>query len=767
MKRILIGLLAVLVALPLLAVAGFLLFFDADSFRPRAERAATQALGHPVRITGPLTLRPSLRPSLGATGITATGADGAPILSVEAATLRLALLPLMGGHVEVDRLELTGGVLRLDAPAWARPPAAAPAPATPAPAARAEPVTFGIRTARLENWRIQHGGEAFTLAEATVTGAGPGTAMTLAARGEWRATPVTLEGEVAPPQAWMGQGEVPFRLALTVAGARLGLEGERRGTAFAGRLTGEVPSLAALSTLVGRPLPALTGVTLRLEGGMEGGAPRLANLELRATGGEAMGATITALEARLPTLDAPLEASARLTWRGAPVELTLRAPPEALMAGRPADVTARIASGAAVANLSGRWPEALRLEANVPELASLSPLAGRPLPALTALTVQADFAPRGDSGVAIAAFRAGSSAGDVAGALDILWRGRPRVTGHVESRRLDIGALRLPAAPSDAPAPAAAPAPEGPRRLIPATPIDLAALRGFDADLRFVLAEVIQPGLTATAVEGRFVNAAGEARLNPFAATLPGGRMTLRVAADARSDVPLLQVSGGGRDLDLAALLASLGTQAPTGGRADIEMDLRGQGGNVQALAATLTGHFGLAVIDARLGGRLAQTLQQLTPLLGPGAPLACLAFRAEVEQGLARVTTLFLDGAAGRVAGEGAIRLSDEALSMRLLTDLRVAGLRVRAPVPLTGRLLAPRLESAGLIAGALAGGGMPSLPDCATTLRIARGGREGPVPAAAPAPPPGEAPPAAAGAAIPGAPPAVNDLLRGLLRR
>jgi hypothetical protein len=110
-------------------------------------------------------------------------------------------------------------------------------------------------------------------------------------------------------------------------------------------------------------------------------------------------------------------------------------------------------------------------------------------------------------------------------------------------------------------------------------------------------------------------------------------------------------------------------------------------------LAATLSGHFGLAVIDARLGGGLAQTLQQLTPLLGPGAPLACLAFRAEVEQGTARVTTLFLDGAAGRVAGEGVIRLSDEALSMRLLTDLRVAGLRVRAPVPLTGRLLAPRL--------------------------------------------------------------------------
>jgi len=766
MKRFLFRLAVLVLMVPLAVAAGFVFFFDADTMRPRAERAASNALGHPVRISGPLTLQPSLRPSLGATGITATGADGAPILTVEAATLRLALLPLMGGHLEVEKLDLAGGVLRLDAPAWVREPTPQPvAPATP-PAAREEPMVLDLRSASLTNWRVSHGDETFTLSEATVSGAGPGTPLTLAAQGEWRATPLALEGEIAPPQAWMGTGEAPFRLALTVAGARLGVEGQRAGNMFQGSVTGEVPSLSALSTLVGRPLPALTGVTLRLEGGFENGAPRLANLELRATGGEIMGATITALEARLPALDAALDATARLNWRGTDLTVTLRGPPEALMAGRPADILARVAVGEAALDLTGSWPAALQVAATIPDLAALSPLAGQPLPALRDLTVQAGLAPQGSAtaptGITISALRAASSAGDLAGALEVGWAGRPGITGQVTSQRLDLAALRIPAAAPVA-APAAAPEPSGPRRLIPDITFDLTPLRAFDADLRFTLAQVVQGDFNASAVQGRFVNAAGQARLDPFAATLPGGPMTLRLSADARPDVPSVQVAGAGRDLDLAALLAAFGTETPTGGRADVEMDLRGQGNGLRALAASADGHFGLAVIDARLGGGLAQALQQITPALGQGAPLACLAFRADAEQGLARVTTLFLDGAAGRLAGEGNIRLSDETLAMRLLTDLRVAGIRVRAPVPLTGRLMAPRLETQGVLAGALAGGGMPSLPDCATTLRVARGGRDGPVPApAATAEPPAEQAPL-----IEGAPPAVNELLRGFLRR
>ncbi len=332
------------------------------------------------------------------------------------------------------------------------------------------------------------------------------------------------------------------------------------------------------------------------------------------------------------------------------------------------------------------------------------------------------------------------------------------MAGQLASDRLDLAALRpVAAAAAPGPSPAAAPAPAGPARLIPDQRLDLAALRGFDADLGFRVAELLAGGQRITALEGRFVNADGRASLDPFAATLAAGRVQLRAAADATRAPPVVQVAGGGEGLDLAALLRLLGGEAPSTGRADLDFDLRGQGDDLRALAATLTGHLGLAVIEGRLGGTLARTLGQLSPALGQGVPMACLALRAQAESGLVRFPALFLDGAAGRIAGEGTLRLADEALALRLLTDLRIGGLRVRAPVPLRGTLMSPRLEGQGLLEGALQGQAAP-MPDCAATLRLARGGRDGPVPAMAAAPAERE---------VPGVPPAVNNLLRGLLGR
>jgi hypothetical protein len=344
-----------------------------------------------------------------------------------------------------------------------------------------------------------------------------------------------------------------------------------------------------------------------------------------------------------------------------------------------------------------------------------------------------------------------SSAGDLGGDLAVALGARPGVSGSLRSDRLNLAALRVPPAPAPAAPAPMAPAPSGPARVIPDAPLDLSALRGFDADLAFRLARVEDAPRVLSDVQGRFVNAAGQARLDPFAVTLPGGRLTLRAAADATRPLPAVQVAGGGQGLELAAFLAGIGSEAPSSGRADLGFDLRGQGRTTREVAASLTGFLGLAVIDGALGGNLARGLSQLNPAFAQGLPMACLALRGEAESGLMRFTTFYIEGAAGRMAGEGMLRLADEALNMRLLADLRVGGVRLRAPVPVTGTLAQPRLEGAGLLQGALGGANLPPLPDCATTLRAARGGVEGPQPtprAAAPEP------------RVP-----VENLLRGLL--
>jgi len=109
---------------------------------------------------------------------------------------------------------------------------------------------------------------------------------------------------------------------------------------------------------------------------------------------------------------------------------------------------------------------------------------------------------------------------------------------------------------------------------------------------------------------------------------------------------------------------------------------------------------------------------------------------------------TLLLDSAIGRLGGSGTVRLHDEVVALRLMPDIRVGPVQLRAPVRVGGTLAQPNFaapDNAGAAIGAglgailgmqrtpdrglqdLAqslGGGGPALPDCATALAAAREG-------------------------------------------
>jgi hypothetical protein len=147
-----------------------------------------------------------------------------------------------------------------------------------------------------------------------------------------------------------------------------------------------------------------------------------------------------------------------------------------------------------------------------------------------------------------------------------------------------------------------------------------------------------------------------------------------------------------------------------------------------------------------------------LVGLLLPGAPqegldLRCLAIRIEAEDGMARSTALLAETSAGRIEGVAAVNLGTEALAARLLPDVTLFGVRVRAPVGIGGTLGAPRVGVepgraltqviGDTVANRLwrdptvewlrgrAGGTTPA-GDCASQLRLARFGADGPAPSA-----------------------------------
>lgn len=793
MKKILLIVAAVIVAIPVLALGGFLLFFDADSFRPRLAQAVQDATGREFRIEGPLRLTPALTPTISVDGLSLANIPGgsAPeMLRVAHAELRLGLLPLLGGRIEVASLTLEGGRLLLEKQNWQMGRAPAPAPTAPAPAAApSRPLALDIRSATLKDWIVTYEGEAIRIPQARLTGTGPEAPLDLSATVIARGAEALLEGRVGAPMRFAAAAPWPFRLTAMLPGARVSAEGEKTGADWQAALAADIPRLDALSALAGQPLPALTGISLRTRAALAGGVPSLAGIEGRIGGGEVAGLTLTGATIAQATLDGPARIEASGTYRGQPATLQAELVPSALQSATPGPVTLRLAAAGANLAVQGSWPGELTLTGTAPDLAALGALAQQPLPPLRDVTLNATLAPISANfaqGARIGQFALASSGGDLGGALELQWAPRPSVKGRLTSTRLDLAALRpapapAPAGTAPAPAPAApAPAPATSGRLIPEMAIDLAPLRLFDADLTFTLAELRNGAMVARQVSGHLVNQAGAAQLNPFSATLPGGTLNLRLAADAKASPPALQIAGGGRGLDPTALLGAFGISSPLAGHTDLDMDLRGQGATTRALAGTATGFLGLAVTEGRLSGRPAQTLAQIPGLNGEMA-LACLALRATADRGIATVRPLYLEGTPGRLGGEGTLNLRDETLSMRFNTDLRVAGVRMRAPVPLTGTLAAPRLEMAGVAQGALAGelgdrleraipglggllpqqGGGPALPDCGTALASARGGRAGPVPAAPPPSAPTEAPAAAPRR------PDLNNLLRGILGR
>jgi AsmA protein len=251
-----------------------------------------------------------------------------------------------------------------------------------------------------------------------------------------------------------------------------------------------------------------------------------------------------------------------------------------------------------------------------------------------------------------------------------------------------------------------------------------------------------------------------------------------------------LRLRSDGAGLDLAALsgaLDGLGLR----GRGDIAADLRGTGATTRAIAASLNGDMGLALINARLEqGTAMEALGALLALLSPNSQrlgaveLRCVALAFASEQGMAQSRALFMDSAIGQIGGQAAINLRDESLNGRLETNLRVFGFGLRAPVNLGGTLVAPRI---GVAAGAalgqtaigllgdtltgrvvtdplgnlLGGAGRNAEADCGEPLRIARLGADGPAPAPRAAP---EAAPETARPTVPALPSPVQDVLRGL---
>jgi AsmA protein len=494
------------------------------------------------------------------------------------------------------------------------------------------------------------------------------------------------------------------------------------------------------------------------------------------------GIDIVRADLTAPSLDKPMHADIEASYAGAPLHLvsdggslaqlrpgTAPGAPEPLSLTIEAGGATLSAKGAAALLPFGRGDVDVALSARVPDLAALSALAGRPLPSLRQIVFDGHLSGNLGGALALRKARLTLPQAQVTGDLDVARAPRVSVKGAVQAQRIDLDGLLAslaratkPAAAAASPAPpvaGAAPAkPDKTARLIPDEPFDLAGLSREDIDVQLAIAQLQTGGASYGDITGHLSLQDGRLALDPFSGQTPGGHLDAKLTIDSTVPEPPMSVALHAPSLALQPLAAALGAPEAVAGTAWIDMDLRGAGRSPRALAATLDGHFGLAVADAdidnqALGILLGAVLKTAkfpeSVLGGPGQTrLRCLAVRLDASRGVVTVPVLVADATRVVVQGGGGFDLGQETLNVHLRPLLR-AGPGIEVPVRVGGTFRDPKVASdqgGGRALASLTSGRGDS---CGAALAAVRGPDAPPLPPLAP----------------PGKPPKPIDLLRGLL--
>jgi uncharacterized protein involved in outer membrane biogenesis len=827
--RVLLGSLAALVVLAILAIVGAALLVDPSSFRPEIEAAAKRATGRDLVLRGPIHIRYGLHPRLVAENMALANIPGGSrpdMVMLHRLQVTVALLPLLSGRVEIGRLDLEQPDVLLETDAaghgnWQLAPPAAAKPTAPPPAEASGAgaghggTDFVIRAVHLSNgrltWHDGRTGQTLTLGlpRLDAVEGSSGGSVTLSGDLVMGGRVLTLSGETGSVERLLDPAATtpwPVALVLQGEGARLAARGTiaqpLQGKGYALQVDATATDLAPFTPLLPAPPPALHDASFSARVSDSGQAlPDIAGLTLHLAGldmsHDIPGLAITRADITAPAAAQPVHADVQATLHGVAVHLLADAGslgalmPGASPAAAPLPVSATIEAAGAQAALRGTIAKPQRLaglnlavNARIPDLAMLAPLAGQSLPAWKEITLGGTITgdPAGSGAVALHGLTLAMPQAQISGDLDLTLSGRSALRGTLAAQRIDLDGLLAAMAPPAPPVQPGTPAPPHPprKRLIPDTPIDLTPLRQADADLKLAVAALQTGGQTYSDVSGHLALQNGKLVLDPFTGQVPGGKLEGRLAIDAAAPDPPAALRLHAPALALQPLAAAFGQPGAVTGTAFVDADIQGHGTSPQALAASATGRLGLAMEGGAIspdvfGGALREVLRAAKlpeQVLGGGMlRLRCLALRLDAKDGVANVTTLTADAGDLVLQGGGTINLGPETLALHLRPMVKL-GPGVIVPVQVGGTLLAPKLSVnsgaasrtalAGVLEGVLAGERSGNNV-CGPALAVARGDAATPAPAAAAAP--AQPAPLTPEQLLKSGKPA--ELLRGLLRR
>jgi uncharacterized protein involved in outer membrane biogenesis len=782
--RIALIVLAVLVVAIVGAGAIALSIFDPNSLKPRIVAAVKQATGRDLALNGNIGLKASLWPTIAVRDVAISNPPGfsrPQMATLQELDLQLALLPLLSKRIEVERLFLDRPDVLLETnaqgqPNWQFTPSATPNQTTPAGGATTgEPgsgpsLEIGIRDIEIDNGKVAYRDgktsrtTALDLNKLTATADSVSAPLHVTADATYNNVPAKLvadTGSLARLQDRSASTPWPVKLSLVAANARLAVDGAltqpMQGKGYTLAVDANVPDLSALTPMLGTgtSLPPLRDVTLKTKLADSGGPiPAISNLALHA-GAADLGSVLPGLQLQkadvsTPANDQPVRADLAAQIGSTPVTAaaTLGTPAQMISSGGgPLPIDATLVSGDAhfgakgsIANPQALAGVALELAANIPDLGALSPLAGRPLPAIKSVQFHGNLADA-DGGLAKGAklqnLALTSSAGDVHGDASVLLGQPMTVAAQLASSRLDLDAIAastgkpLPAAEGKATATAPPPPPQRASgrggRLFPDQPIPFALLKLLNADVSATVG-VLRFGERDTKnINAHAVLQNGNLRADPLVADLPQGHLDAKISADGSKPSPPVSVKLHAPGLALRTLLAAAGMPDWASGNLEVYADLNGAGDSPHAIASTLSGYLGLALangtIDNRfLGSVIGPLLEKanIPDILNRGgiSDIRCFALRMDAQRGIGTFRALALSSSVLTMDGGGSVNLGDETLGLQLRPQAKIAGTGLVVPLHVNGPIRSPAVgldpigaagANAGAVAGAVISGATP----------------------------------------------------------
>lgn len=769
-----------LVALPAVSVMVMVERFNPNRYAPEIIAAVDQATGRQLSLRGPITLQLSLHPVIEASGISLSNPpnfSNPQMLTLKRVEARISLLPLLAHRLNILKLVLVapdivlerghGGLSNWDF-------------ATVQPAAAITPDDFhgyqiALQAVEIINGRLSINTPTPTiiaLPKLTGTAESPAAPLHISANAILGATPFSISGVVGPIARFSGVGTGPWPLDLTVklgsATARVHgtLARPRRAQGYNLAVALDIPALEDLTAslppgLLGA-LPPVHGITASADiVDQKSIVPAIDDLSIK-TGTSDLsalrpGLTLNALDIEMASLNQPLSLSASATLGGTPITLTGNfGPPQALFnpALLPAKtgpqgsfpVTLNAQFGAATGSITGAIATpaslagaALSLKLAIPDLSALSPAAGTSLPAWKNITAQTTLIDPGGLGlrhaVGLDSLTVSMDNAAFGGDASLYFGPKPRLQLALQFSQVNADALLAavppPAMPTNAP-PSAIPAPAH-ATLIPSTPLPLALLKTANADAQISADTLIWRQVTYTALQGHAVLANGLLTISPVTGQLPGGSVTASASVDAREEPATETLTLNAPALALAPMLQAFGLPGGAEGTMQARLSATGSGDTPRAIASSLNGQLGLAMVNGAVDGATLQSLfggvlkTAALPANQVGAagpvPVRCMALRIDATNGTGAIRALALDSSQLRLQGGGSVDAGRETLGIILLPQLPMLPNGAGSPVMIGGSFAAPTVEAAP--AGSIQAN---SGDICPAALNLGRFGQPGP---------------------------------------